>query len=201
MVQDILKIKNYLVPLLSYLFVVVSILLMRTFLTTDYIYLISAFIMISIPYALMGRVEGLGWNYKAIFKVLVISLIILMFYALILVVFFKRSINFGAISIPFILTQIIIVAYPEELFFRGYLQSKIGNNLRGIIIVSVLFAIGHFCTICLPNDFNNINCLVNVLTFFPSLVMGFLYFATGNLWTSIIFHSLANMTNVILGGI
>jgi len=166
-----MKKKIYLVPLLSYLFVVVSILLMRTFLTTDYIYLISAFIMILIPYALMGRVEGLDWNYKAIFKGLVISLIILMFYILILVVIFKRSINFGALSIPFILTQIIIVAYPEEVFFRGYLQSKIGNNLRGIIIVSVLFAIGHFCTICLPNGFRDIICLVNVLTFFPCRVV------------------------------
>ena len=195
-----MKKKIYLVPLLSYLFVVVSILLMRTFLTTDYIYLISAFIMILIPYALMGRVEGLDWNFKAIFKGLVISLIILMFYALILVVIFKRSINFGVLSIPFILTQIIIVAYPEEVFFRGYLQSKIGNNLKGIIIVSVLFAIGHFCTICLPNGFSDIFCLVNVLTFFPSLVMGFLFFITGNLWASIIFHSLGNITNAILGG-
>jgi len=196
-----MKKKIYLVPLLSYLFVVVSILLMRKFLTTDYIYLISAFIMILIPYALMGRVKGLDWNFKAIFKGLVISLIILMFYTLILVAIFKTSINFGVLTIPLILTQIIIVAYPEEVFFRGYLQSKIGNNLKGIIIVSVLFAIGHFCTMCLPNGFKDIICLVNVLTFFPSLVMGYLFFFTGNLWSSIIFHCLANLTNAIVGGI
>ncbi len=201
MVQDIMKKKIYLVPLLSYLFVVVTILLMRTFLKTDYIYLISALIMILIPYALMGRVEGLDWNYRAIFKGLVISVVILMFYAFILVVIFKRSINFGALSIPFVLTQLIIVAYPEEVFFRGYLQSKIGNNMRGIIIVSVLFAIGHLCTMCLPDGFNNIFCLLNVLTFFPSVIMGYLYFATGNLWTSIIFHFLGNITNAIVGGI
>jgi membrane protease YdiL (CAAX protease family) len=37
-----------------------------------------------------------------------------------------------------------------------------------------------------------------MLTFFPSLVMGYLYRVTGTLWASIIFHFLANIVHIAL---
>jgi membrane protease YdiL (CAAX protease family) len=42
-------------------------------------------------------------------------------------------------------------------------------------------------------------CSQAILTFFPSLVMGYLYTTTETLWASIIFHFLANLVYISVG--
>jgi membrane protease YdiL (CAAX protease family) len=93
----------------------------------------------------------------------------------------------------------LLVALPEEVFFRGYLQQKLGNTLKAIIVVSLLFALAHFVTLCLGGAHGLSVCSQAVLTFFPSLVMGYLYMSTGTLWASIIFHFLANIVHISAG--
>jgi len=109
------------------------------------------------------------------------------------------SLELNFFSYSFVLTQLLLVALPEEVFFRGYLQYKLGNDIKGIVIVSLLFALGHFVTLCIGGGHNIAVCSQAVLTFFPSLVMGYLYFRTETLWASILFHFLANVVYISVG--
>ncbi|MFN3396805.1 MAG: type II CAAX prenyl endopeptidase Rce1 family protein, partial [Thermodesulfovibrionales bacterium] len=83
--------------------------------------------------------------------------------------------------------QLLGVALPEEIYFRGFLQEGMGNNLRAVLIVSILFSIVHLPQLIFYGEF------MAPLTFFPSLIMGYLYKRTGNILTPTIFHFLANM--------
>lgn len=87
-------------------------------------------------------------------------------------------------SVPY---QLFGVALPEEVYFRGYLQEELGNNIRAVVLVSLLFSIMHLPQLIFYGEF------LAPLTFFPSLIMGYLYKRTGNILTPAIFHFLANM--------
>jgi len=67
-----------------------------------------------------------------------------------------------------------------------------GNNIRGVIIVSILFSVIHLPKLIFDGD------LSSVLTFFPSLVMGYLYMRTSNILPSVIFHFTANIIFTML---
>ena len=84
------------------------------------------------------------------------------------------------------LYQLAGVAFPEEVYFRGFLQEKLGNTIRGLLVVSFLFSLMHLPQFILYRD------PYALLTFFPSLVMGFLYLRTSNILPSMIFHFLSN---------
>lgn len=93
-------------------------------------------------------------------------------------------------TLPYLMTvvfQLLAVSLPEEAFFRGYLQETVGNNLKGVVAVSMLFSIAHLPGFIINGDVNS------VLTFFPSLVMGYLYMRTSNILPCIIFHLFANI--------
>jgi len=93
-------------------------------------------------------------------------------------------------TVPYFTTvafQLLAVSLPEEAFFRGYLQETVGNNLKGVVAVSILFSIAHLPGFIINGDANS------VLTFFPSLVMGYLYMRTSNILPCIIFHLFANL--------
>ncbi len=83
--------------------------------------------------------------------------------------------------------HLVVVSVPEEVYFRGYLQEVIGNNLRGVFIVSLLFSTAHAGRFLFSGDYSAL------FTFFPSLVMGGLYLKTGNLLSPVVFHFLANV--------
>jgi membrane protease YdiL (CAAX protease family) len=87
--------------------------------------------------------------------------------------------------------QLFLVSLPEEAFFRGFLQQRLGNNLKGIVLVSALFTVTHLPGFLLNGD------IYSVLTFFPSLVMGHLYMRRASILPSTIFHFFANI--VFLG--
>jgi membrane protease YdiL (CAAX protease family) len=102
-----------------------------------------------------------------------------------------------AIHLPGITTagyQLLAVAFPEETFFRGYLQEAFGNDRKALVITSLLFAAAH-----LPRAFVAAEWHL-VLTFLPSLVMGWLYLRTRNIVPAVIFHFTANMVFTGLGG-
>lgn len=94
-------------------------------------------------------------------------------------------------SLYMVMTQVFLVSFPEEVFFRGFLQDVIGNNLVGLTAVSLMFSASHLPSLLFQGD------TYALLTFFPSLVMGFLYMKTSNVLPSTIFHLLANV--VLLG--
>jgi len=86
-----------------------------------------------------------------------------------------------------LLFQLLSVSFPEEFFFRGYLQDSMGRTFRAVVFVSLLFSLAH-----LPRAFF-LNDWVLLLSFFPSLVMGWLYTKTNNILPGTIFHFFANL--------
>ena len=99
------------------------------------------------------------------------------------------------------LYHLVCVALPEEVFYRGYMQSRLnevfpkGVNFLsarlgvGWLYTAVLFALGHYLI-----DFR-INTLA---TFFPGLVFGWLRERTGNVVASTLFHALCNGTVLLV---
>jgi len=90
-----------------------------------------------------------------------------------------------------VLYQLVGISFPEEVYFRGFLQERVGNTVRGVLIVSALFSFMHIPQFILYGD------TYSLLTFFPSLVMGFLYLRTSNVLPSTLFHFCSNV--VFLG--
>ncbi len=101
--------------------------------------------------------------------------------------------------------QILFVAIPEEIFFRGYLQSNIiylfsslsGKKIRflewyGIIICAVAFALSHVVLL---------GSSISLITFFPGLIMGWLFFRTNSLLAPILFHVIANIGYGVIAAI
>jgi len=101
--------------------------------------------------------------------------------------------NFIFPDISMLAFQLLVVSIPEEIFFRGFIQEAVGNNLKGNLITSLLFSIAH-----LPNFLFN-NDIYSLLTFFPSLIIGYIYMRTANIMPCIMFHFFANVVWVGFG--
>jgi len=98
--------------------------------------------------------------------------------------------------------QIALVAFPEEAFYRGFLQTNLaraeGPRVRllgadiglSLLVTSVLFALGHFATIPVPT---------RLAVFFPSLLFGWLRVRTGGIGASVFLHALCNVFSESLG--
>lgn len=83
--------------------------------------------------------------------------------------------------------QLLSIAFPEEFFFRGFLQDSIGRNYKSVLLTSLLFAAAHLPKAIFMGEW------VSLLSFFPSLIMGWLYMSTNNILPGVIFHFLANL--------
>lgn len=94
------------------------------------------------------------------------------------------------------LLQLLVVALPEELFYRGFVQTAwartapergvtfLGARLgAGFVWTQVLFAAGHLVTLQ-PWRLG---------TFFPGLLLGWLRARTGDLAAPVVFHALSNL--------
>lgn len=112
--------------------------------------------------------------------------------------------------------QVVIIALPEEAFYRGYLQSRLDEALPGfgwrrtadggleprrlrvfgvhvgpaLLLTSVIFALGHLATIRQP---------ARLAVFFPSLAFGWLRARTGGIGASLAFHAACNVFSEALG--
>ena len=98
---------------------------------------------------------------------------------------------FELLPVGAVMFQLLGVAVPEEVYFRGFLQQRLGNTLKGVLLVSLLFSFMHLPQFIFYGD------RYSLLTFFPSLVMGLLYWRTSNIMPSAIFHFSSNI--VFLG--
>lgn len=96
------------------------------------------------------------------------------------------------------LGQLLVIALPEEAFYRGYLQTSLERELSprfslrvfgtrlglGTIATSAIFALGHLLT--------ELNA-ARLAVFFPALLFGFLRARTGGIGASLLFHALCNL--------
>lgn len=193
---------KHLIPLTVYVFLILAIFIAKFFVPWAYVLSIAALLMLLLPILLKTEGGELRWDFKGVLLGLGVSVVLLSIYIAVIAFYghyMGKSLVVSDLSYSFVLTQLLLVALPEEVFFRGYLQQKIGNNIKGIIIVSLLFAVGHFITLCLGGGHNLAICAQAILTFFPSLVMGYLYLYSRTLWASIIFHFFANIVHIAIG--
>lgn len=94
-----------------------------------------------------------------------------------------------------LLYQLLMVAFPEEFFFRGYLQTELnkifqpkwrllGTHLGwGWIVTSLIFAFAHSVIELQWWHFS---------IFFPTLIFGFLKERCGSITAPILFHTFCN---------
>lgn len=99
------------------------------------------------------------------------------------------------------LGQLLVIALPEEAFYRGYLQTSLERAFEkklvvlgapigwGIVLTSAIFALGHLLTELNP---------ARLAVFFPSLVFGFLRSKTRGIGASLTFHALCNLYSAYL---
>lgn len=193
----LLKNKN---PLTFYALVILAIFISKFFLPPNFVVSIAAMLML-LPILLKADGGFFKYDLKGVVLGIVVSGLLLTTYTAVIYfygLYTGQNLVFNSLPVAFVLTQLLLVALPEEVFFRGYLQTRIGNNIKGIIIVSLLFALGHFITLCLAGGHNIAICSQAVLTFFPSLVMGYLFYKTKSLWASITFHFFANIVHIAI---
>lgn len=98
-------------------------------------------------------------------------------------------------------TQVIVVALPEELFFRGYLQGRLedafpptravlGAKLGGAwLVTAALFGLGHFLVTFEPQMLTR---------FFPGLIFGWMFARTRSILAGTLFHAACNMLMDVL---
>ena len=95
-----------------------------------------------------------------------------------------------------VLLQLLVVALPEEYFYRGYLQTTLGRawpmRLKigpfhigpAIIVTSLLFGLGHFIIDLRP---------ARLAVFFPSLLFGWLRDRSGTIVSCVVYHAACNL--------
>ncbi len=102
-----------------------------------------------------------------------------------------------------ILVQLLLVALPEEVFYRGYLQTRLDRlvgrdrrflgvdvNWTSMLLTSALFALGHFATIPSPH---------RLAVFFPSLLFGWMRRASGGILAAVLYHAACNILVELAG--
>ena len=99
------------------------------------------------------------------------------------------------------LSQILVVAVPEEVFFRGYLLARFEERFPSrrqlwgaavgwpIVLTSALFAAGHFLVDFQPG---------RLAVFFPALAFGWMRSRSGSVAPGAVFHALCNLLSEVL---
>ncbi len=94
------------------------------------------------------------------------------------------------------LSHIVVVALPEEIFYRGYLMGRLddvfGGRKRllrcdvgwGLPLQAILFALGHFLIDLNPG---------RLAVFFPALVFGWLRLKRKSIFAPVVFHAGSNI--------
>lgn len=84
-------------------------------------------------------------------------------------------------------SQLLVVALPEEFFFRGFIQGRLREVLSGpaaLLCTAALFALGHFLVTFEP---------AALAVFFPGLLFGLMRAATGSVLAGTLFHASCNL--------
>ena len=148
-----------------------------------------------------------GWQRELGRGLLVSSIVLPLFavaYWVVWGLFFHRSISvhWGTALFLQFPVQLLAIALPEEVFFRGYLQTLfsfvwrtkrrwplVGVNAPAIIATSIVFPLAHLASNPSP---------MRLAVFFPSLLFGVLRERSGSLVQPVVVHTLANVTILIL---
>ena len=100
-----------------------------------------------------------------------------------------------------VLAQLLGIAMPEEMFYRGYVQTALDDasprRVRilgadvgvGLLLGSAVFALGHVATT---------GHLARLSVFFPSLVFGWLRARTHGIGAAVFFHAACNIISAYL---
>jgi membrane protease YdiL (CAAX protease family) len=95
-----------------------------------------------------------------------------------------------------LLGQLLVIAIPEEAFYRGYLQTALDDRWGtgvtlfgakvgwGLVASSAIFAAGHFLTEPHP---------ARLAVFFPALLFGWMRARSGGIGAPAIFHAACNV--------
>lgn len=99
----------------------------------------------------------------------------------------------------FALTQLLVVALPEEALFRGYVQTRsserwppkgpLGVDVRVLVLQAALFAALHFASIPHP---------ARLAVFFPALLFGWVRAWRGGIGAAMLLHALSNVLAEVL---
>jgi CAAX protease family protein len=97
--------------------------------------------------------------------------------------------------------QLVVIALPEELFFRGYVQGRLEDALpptrklfgapvgAAWLIGAALFGLGHYLVTFEPQMLTR---------FFPGLVFGWMFARTRSILPGTIFHAACNLIMAVL---
>jgi len=102
----------------------------------------------------------------------------------------------------YLLTQVLVVALPEEALFRGYIQSRLSEAfpraqrvlgadicVPALLLQAVLFALLHFAVDPHP---------ARLAVLFPALLFGWLRAKRGGIGAGAAFHALCNLFSDVL---
>jgi membrane protease YdiL (CAAX protease family) len=116
---------------------------------------------------------------------------------------FHFSLEIGPVeAMNTMLGQLAVIALPEEAFYRGYLQTRLGEfftrkvRIFGapvgleLIVASAIFALGHVATVRSPG---------RLAVFFPALVFGWLRARTKGIGAGVVYHALCYVLSEALG--
>ena len=96
------------------------------------------------------------------------------------------------LSAPLTAYLLLVVALPEELFFRGYLYDAFAEaGWEPVLPTALLFAAGHVALAATP---------IRAMTFFPGLLLGWGRKRAGNIYVPIAVHFLYNLCPSLIGG-
>ncbi len=146
---------------------------------------------------------------KSIARALLLSFLIFPLYAIGFYIYMRhfygiKTLSFSILPMHiliFALNDLLMVAIPEEVFYRGYLQSELRQcdkkkvNVFGarigfsFLMVNVLFAAGHLIVI---------QDISRLAMFFPGLVFSWLREKDDNISGAVLFHWLSNVLSFIL---
>lgn len=99
--------------------------------------------------------------------------------------------------VDYLLSQLLVVALPEEALFRGYLQTQLVRHFPGhgrfpwfaLAVQALLFAILHFVVNLDPSRLS---------VFFPALLFGLLRELRGGIGAALVYHALCNLLGDLL---
>ena len=98
------------------------------------------------------------------------------------------------------LTQLFLIAWPEEVFYRGAVQTRLAAGLgeerlpwRAILATSVLFGLGHLLV-----PVQGVLWVGRASVFFPSLLFGLLRWRSGSVIAPAVYHACCNMMVLVM---
>jgi len=141
---------------------------------------------------------SLGITKSNVFKSVLIGFISYIIYFSFMVIMKQYRFPFPSNSVFSLLALVnwFLVAFAEEVLFRGYLQTRLMEwlgNQRGLILTALIFSFSHLFQRILSVDMSLSRALVSCIAIIPfALFMGYLFSKCKNVVATTIFHTLYN---------